>query len=142
MLRTKGQMNTNKRFQTLITSEHRLFDLHLKETYQYRDLVFLFVKRDFTTKYRDLAMLVGFGLQLWQYASPVAYGLELIPASYRSVYLLNPITPIITTFRYAVFGTGFFSFLYYLISCGISLVIFLFGLILLSRIEQTCMDTI
>ena len=141
MLRTKGQMNTNKRFQTLITSEHRLFDLHLKETYQYRDLVFPFVKRDFTPKYCDLAMLVGFGLQLWQYASSVAYGLELIPASYRSVYLLNPITPIITTFRY-VFGTGFFSFLYYLISCGISLVIFLFGLILLSRIEQTRMDTI
>ena len=41
-----------------------------------------------TTKYRDLAMLVGFGLHLWQYASPVAYGLELIPSTFRSIYLL------------------------------------------------------
>lgn len=135
-------MDKDKQFQTLIKAEHRLFDLHLKETYQYRDLIFLFVRRDFTAKYRDLAMLVGFGLQLWQYAPHVAYGLELIPASYRSVCLLNPITPIINTFRYAVFGTGFFSFPYYMISCGISPLIFLFGLILFSRIEQTFMDTI
>ncbi|MFQ7768846.1 MAG: hypothetical protein ACLRIL_11600 [Fusicatenibacter saccharivorans] len=32
-----------------------------------------------TTKYRDLAMLIGFGLQLWQYGTPVAYGLRLVP---------------------------------------------------------------
>ena len=52
-----------------------------------------------TTKYRDLRMLVGFGLQLWQYASPIAYGLTLIPNRYLSVYLLNPVSPIITTVR-------------------------------------------
>ena len=59
-----------------------------------------------------------------------------------SVYLLNPIAPIITTFRYAIFGIGFFSLPYYMNSCGISLLIFLFGLILFSRIEQSFMDTI
>ena len=52
-----------------------------------------------TTKYRDLAMLVGFGLQLWQYGSPIAYGLGLIPEKIMFIYMLNPITPIITTFR-------------------------------------------
>lgn len=95
-----------------------------------------------TTKYRDLAMLVGFGLQLWQYASPIAYGLELVPESIRGIYLLNPVTPIITTFRCALFGSGYFSLTYYLISWGMTLLIFFIGLILFSRIERTFMDTI
>ena len=62
-----------------------------------------------TTKYRDLAMLVSFGLQLWQYATPVAYGLALIPKRIQYLYLLNPITTVITTFRYAFFGEGYFE---------------------------------
>ena len=57
-----------------------------------------------TTKYRDLAMLVGFGLELWRYGCPIAYGLQLVPDKYLSLYMLNPVTPILTTFRYAVFG--------------------------------------
>lgn len=95
-----------------------------------------------TTKYRDLAMLVGFGLQLWQYASPIAYGLQLVPENYMGLYMLNPVTPIITTFRYAVFGFGYFNLLYYLIGWGISLLVFFVGLVLFSRIERTFMDTI
>ena len=95
-----------------------------------------------TTKYRDLAMLVGFGLQLWQYGSPIAYGLELIPSQYRALYMLNPVTPIITTFRYAVFGFGYFDWRYYLISWCVALSIFFIGLVLFSRIERTFMDTI
>lgn len=95
-----------------------------------------------TTKYRDLGMLVGFGLQLWQYATPIAYGLELIPKDSLGLYLLNPVTPIITTFRYAVFGFGYFNLTYYLISWGFSLAVFFIGLILFSRIEKTFMDTI
>ena len=95
-----------------------------------------------TTKYRDLAMLVGFGLHLWQYASPIAYGLELIPESWRTAYLLNPVTPIVTTFRYALFGSGYFNLWFYLISWGMTLLIFFIGLILFSRIERTFMDTI
>ena len=96
----------------------------------------------FTTKYRDLAMLVGFGLQLWQYAVPIAYGLELVPVQYKRLYMLNPVTPIITTFRYAVFGFGYFNLGYYLISWSISLLLFFIGLILFSRVERTFMDTI
>lgn len=95
-----------------------------------------------TTKYRDLAMLVSFGLQLWQYGSPVAYGLELVPGKYQGLYLLNPVTPILTTFRYALFGSGFFSFLHYLISWLVTGAVFLLGLVLFSRIERTFMDTI
>ena len=95
-----------------------------------------------TTKYRDLAMLVGFGLQLWQYGSPIAYGLNLVPEKWFGIYMLNPVTPIVTTFRWAIFGFGYFNLRYYLIGWVISLVVFLIGLILFSRIERTFMDTI
>ena len=95
-----------------------------------------------TTKYRDLAMLVGFGLELWRYGCPIAYGLQLVPEKYVSLYLLNPVTPILTTFRYAVFGFGYFNLGYYIISWITSVVVFLIGLILFSRIERTFMDTI
>ena len=95
-----------------------------------------------TTKYRDLAMLVSFGLQLWQYGSPIAYGLTLVPERLLPVYMLNPVTPVVTTFRYTMFGFGYFNLTYYLIGWAISLVVFLIGLILFSRIERTFMDTI
>lgn len=99
-----------------------------------------------TTKYRDLRFAVGFGLQLWQYASPIAYGLGLISMSRWShlmwLYMLNPVTPIITTFRYALFGFGYFNLGFYLISWGITLIVFFVGVILFSRIERTFMDTV
>jgi len=95
-----------------------------------------------TTKYRDLAMLVGFGLQLWQYGSPIAYGLGLIPSKYLKLYMLNPIAPVVTTFRYAVFGFGYFDSRVYLISWALTMMIFFVGLILFSKIERTFMDTV
>ena len=100
-----------------------------------------------TTKYRDLQMLVGFGLQLWQYATPIAYGLTLVSASarfskYMFLYQLNPMVPIVTTFRYALFGVGYFNLTYYLISWAITIVVFIIGLIMFSKIERTFMDTI
>ena len=95
-----------------------------------------------TTKYRDLVLAVSFGLQLWHYASPVAYGLQLVPGKWLGLYMLNPMSSLITTFRYAVFGFGYFDLTYYLISWAISLLVFTVGLILFSRIERTFMDTI
>ena len=95
-----------------------------------------------TTKYRDLTMLVSFGLSLWQYGSPIAYGMGLIPAKALPYYMLNPMTPVITTFRSALFGFGYFDLAYYLISWMVTLSIFFLGLIMFSRIERTFMDTI
>ncbi len=95
-----------------------------------------------TTKYRDLTLLVGFGLQLWQYASPIAYGLELVPTKYIGLYMLNPISSIVAAFRYSLFGFGYFHVGYYLLSWGISMLLFFVGLILFNRIERTFMDTI
>ena len=99
-----------------------------------------------TTKYRDLQMLVGFGLQLWQYASPIAYGLTLITTPHPEleyVYTcINPLTPIVTTFRYAVFGFGYFNYIPYLIGWGITFLVLFIGLLLFSKTEKNFMDTI
>ena len=98
-----------------------------------------------TTKYRDLHMLVGFGLQLWQYATPIVYGLTLISEGHKNImwaYMLNPVTSMVTTFRYAMFGFGYFNLMYYLIGWAVSIIIFFIGLVMFSRIERTFMDTI
>ena len=101
-----------------------------------------------TTKYRDLQMLVGFGLQLWQYASPIAYGLTMISTSAKwgkwlMLYTcVNPLTPILTTFRLAMFGFGYYNWLPYVTSWGISLFVFFLGLMLFSKTEKNFMDTI
>lgn len=95
-----------------------------------------------TTKYRDLAMLVGFGLELWRYGCPIAYGLQLVPDKYLWIFMLNPVTPIITTFRYAAFGFGYFQLTQYLLSWLFTLIVFFIGLVMFSRIERTFMDTI
>lgn len=95
-----------------------------------------------TTKYRDLAMLVGFGLQLWQYLSPIPYGLALIPEKFLGLYMLNPVTPIVTTMRYAFFGAGYFNLMYYLISVAFTIVVFFVGLVMFNKIERTFTDTV
>ena len=95
-----------------------------------------------TTKYRDLAMLVTFGLELWRYGCPIAYGLQLVPERFMNLYLLNPVTPVITTFRFAMFGFGYFDLPHYLLSWAISIAVFMIGLVLFSRIERSFMDTI
>lgn len=96
-----------------------------------------------TTKYRDLIKLVALLLQVWRYFSPVAYGLQLVPEKYLFLYMaVNPFSSIVTTFRYAVFGFGYFEIGSYLISWGLSLILFFIGLVLFSRIERTFMDTV
>lgn len=96
-----------------------------------------------TTKYRDLIKLVALLLQVWRYFSPVAYGLQLVPEKYLFLYMaVNPFSSVVTTFRYAVFGFGYFDIATYLISWGLSLVLFFIGVVLFSRIERTFMDTV
>ena len=84
----------------------------------------------------------GFRAELWRYGCPIAYGLQLVPDKYMQLYMLNPVAPILTSFRYAVFGFGYFNFGYYAISWCVSIIVFFIGLIMFSRIERTFMDTI
>ena len=95
-----------------------------------------------TTKYRDLKMLVGFGVQLWMYATPVAYDINIIPQKYMGLYMLNPMTPIINIFRYAFLGIGTFEVSYYLISWAVTLMILFIGIVLFNHVEKTFMDTV
>lgn len=98
-----------------------------------------------TTKYRDLNYLVGFGLSLLQYLTPVAYGLSLVQNAkpwVMNLYLCNPVTPIITTFRYAFFGVGYFNVGFYALSWLITALLLFIGLLLFSKTERTFMDTI
>ncbi len=100
-----------------------------------------------TTKYRDLAMVVGFGVSLWSYCSPVAYDMfsrsQLAPGSvFYNIYMLNPITPIINIFRYAYLGTGQVDWLFYGISIITTLVVVFIGAAMFSKSEKTFMDTV
>lgn len=95
-----------------------------------------------TTKYRDLAMLVSFGVQLWMYATPVAYSSVLIPEKWIGLYMLNPMTPIIETFRYGFLGAGTIDFKYSLISWGVTLLVLFIGVVLFNKVEKTFMDTV
>jgi len=95
-----------------------------------------------TTKYRDLVMLIGFGLQLWQYGTPIAYGLLLVPEKYMALYMINPMTPIVTTFRLAFFGIGYFNLMNYAVGWVTTIILFIIGLVLFNKIERTFMDTI
>lgn len=95
-----------------------------------------------TTKYRDLVVLVGFGVQLWMYATPVVYTAGLIPEKYISIYMVNPMSPIMECWRSSVIGTGKFLWGYWGISWIISLMVLFIGVILFSKIEKTFMDTV
>ena len=95
-----------------------------------------------TTKYRDLVMLVGFGVQLWMYGTPVAYDIGIVPAKFLGLYMLNPMTPVINTFRLAFLGLGSFDLPHYLLSWAVTLAVLMIGIVLFNRVEKTFMDTV
>ena len=100
-----------------------------------------------TTKYRDLKMVVGFGVSLWSYCSPVAYDMfsmeVFMPGSVvYNLYMLNPVTPVINVFRYAFLGTGGIDWLYYGISWLTTIIVAYIGIRLFSKVEKTFMDTV
>jgi lipopolysaccharide transport system permease protein len=105
-------------------------------------LGFGIVVSSLTTKYRDFTHLVGFGIQLLMYLSPVIYPLSTVSGDFRYILLANPMTPIIETFRFAFLGSGEFSWFYLLYSGIFSITIFVFGIFLFNRVEKTFTDTL
>jgi lipopolysaccharide transport system permease protein len=95
-----------------------------------------------TVKYRDLSYLVSFGVQLWMYATPIVYPLSQIPANWQWLYILNPMSAIVETFRFAFLGAGMASLSFLGLSFAITIVILAIGIILFSRVEKTFMDTV
>lgn len=95
-----------------------------------------------TTKYRDLAMVVGFGTQIWMYLTPVAYDIGIIPERLMGIYMLNPVTPVICMLRYAFLGIGELQLEYYLISWAVTILVVFVGIIMFNKVEKTFMDTV
>lgn len=95
-----------------------------------------------TTKYRDLVILVDFGVQLWMYATPVVYTVGLIPEKYLSFYMLNPMAAIIECWRSVVIGAGQFMWSYWGLSWIVTVLVLIVGVVIFSKIEKTFMDTV
>lgn len=95
-----------------------------------------------TTKYRDLAVLVTFGIQLWMYGSAVIYPVSSLPLQWQNLLMFNPVVPVIEAFRYSFTGRGTFSVLYLVLSTVISVIMLLSGMIIFNKVEKTFMDTV
>jgi lipopolysaccharide transport system permease protein len=95
-----------------------------------------------TTKYRDLAFLITFGVQLMMYATTVIYPLSAAPAAYKWVIELNPMTGIIEAFRYGFLGEGSLTFQTLGYSVIFTLVSLFLGVIIFNKTEKTFVDTV
>jgi len=98
-----------------------------------------------TTKYRDLAFVVSFGVPLLMYTTTVIYPLSTAIAKYPAYSWLikfNPVTAIIETFRYGFLGNGSFSWGLLGYSAAVTAVILLLGIIIFNKVEKTFVDTV
>ncbi len=95
-----------------------------------------------TTKYRDLTFLIGFGVQLLMYGSPIIYPISTVPEKYQWIIKLNPMTSIIDTFKHAFMGTGSFDGYNLLYSCVFAVCILFLGLIVFNKVEKSFIDTV
>ena len=95
-----------------------------------------------TTKYRDLQMLLGFGVSLYMYATPVIYPVSSLQGIFRTIAFYNPLTGIFECFKYAWLGVGDFSAGMLLISTVIITVILMVGTVIFNKVEKSFMDTV
>lgn len=95
-----------------------------------------------TTKYRDLAFLITFGIQLLMYATTVIYPLSSTKLEYRAYIEANPMTAIIETFRIGFLGKGTFSWMSLGYSALVTLVLLITGVIIFNKVEKDFVDTV
>lgn len=97
-----------------------------------------------TTKYRDLTMLVGFGVQLLMYATPVAYPFFTIKHTsvFYKLLLCNPLTGILEAGKYGFTSNGLFSPKLLALDCVLIFVVLIIGMLVFSRVEKKFMDTV
>ena len=95
-----------------------------------------------TTKYRDLVLLLTFGIQLLMYATPIAYPLSSLSGKTKELVQLNPVTYIIEGFRKSILGIGDFDLLKLLYIVISSIVFLLIGLVVFNKVEKDFVDTI
>ena len=100
-----------------------------------------------TTKYRDLSVLVGFGVSLWMYATPIVYPLSQLGSHFENnvlkmIIMINPVTMPVEILRYAVLGKGTIEPLFLAISLIFTFVVIIFGIMVFNKVERTFMDTV
>lgn len=95
-----------------------------------------------STRYRDLAMATGFGVQLWMYGSSIAFPVSELSAMHQRILMLNPMVPVVEGMRFAFLGEGTVTKAYFAMSFAVSVVVFLAGIVAFNRAEKTVMDTV
>ena len=95
-----------------------------------------------TTKYRDLQMLLGFGVSLFMYATPVIYPLSALSGIWKKLAFYNPLTGIFECFKYGWMGSGDFSPSMLLVSSGIIFLLLAIGTVVFNKVEKGFMDTV
>lgn len=95
-----------------------------------------------TTKYRDLSILVGFGVHLWMYATPIVYPLSQVPEFLRDYIMLNPMAPLVNNFKYAFLGCGQLEIAGWIYSWIFTIIVLFIGVIIFSKVEKTFIDTV
>lgn len=92
--------------------------------------------------YRDFMYALPFVIQVWMYASPVVYSVDLIPDVVKPFYAINPLVGIIDGFRWALLGTGEFPAVSVAISLVIGIIVFIAGGLVFQRVEQNFADVV
>lgn len=102
-----------------------------------------------TTKYRDLQVLFGFVVSLWMYATPIVYPLSNTESMFwlgvpvHKLMCLNPVTPIIETFKYGFLGSGgFVGWRWLIYSFVFAVVLIVLGVVSFNRTQKSFMDTV
>lgn len=95
-----------------------------------------------TTKYKDLTQLIGFGVQLFMYATPVIYPSSSVPAGYKWIMNMNPLVSLFDYMRYAYLGVGYFHIGLLVYPSVFALAILTMGVLVFNRVQKTFMDTV
>lgn len=96
-----------------------------------------------TTKYRDLAILFTFIVQLWMYGTPIVYPLSMVTQPTLRLFIMaNPMTAVIETFKYATLGQGYFSWFALGYSFAFMCVLLVVGVMVFNKVQRTFMDTV
>ncbi|TAD97158.1 MAG: ABC transporter permease [Bacteroidetes bacterium] len=95
-----------------------------------------------TTKYRDLAIFVSFGIQLLMYFCPIIYPISAVPEQYEGFMWLNPIACLIEGFRFCLLGSGIFDIFWLVYTSIFTFLMLIAGIVLFNKIERNFMDTV
>ena len=93
-----------------------------------------------TAKYRDIRFLIGFGVRLLMYASPVIFPLSIVPEKYKWIILANPMSAVIESFRYIFLGVGQISSNAILYSTSFTGTLLVLGLLTFNQTEKDFID--